>query len=163
MSTSHERGELLRALTTASWLTYAAWLMFLFRQVARATTVTAQQFGGVWDQRIEVMSFVVLPPNALILVPAAGAAATASWLAGADQTLDLAIQLRMIRWSAIFQGFLAVASILSIVVNETGSPTEAQDLSIRVAGLATCAAIAVLLRTIERLRPGREIDPGSND
>lgn len=161
MSTTQDREVLVRSLVVAGWLSYTAWLMFLFRQVARTVSVGGQPFAGVWDQRIEVMSFTVLPPNALILVPAAIAAIVAIWLTEQNQTLDLAVQIRIVRWSAVLQVVIAVVSVLSIIINDTGSPTEAQDLAMRFSGLLISASIIVLTRTVERLRPGHTDQPSA--
>ena len=146
--------EFVRAITSAGWFAFLAWLLFLFRQIARVVNVGEQQFAGLWDQRIEVLSFIVLPPNVALLVPSAIAATAATYLAGPTQTVDLAVQIRIVRWAAILQSAIAVVSAMSIVVNETGSPTEAQDLSMRFAGLSMSVGIIVLTRATERSSPG---------
>lgn len=62
------------ALTTAGWLVLAAYLLLLIAQIRRAFAVTVSSFeDGVWGQRIETVSFVTLPQNLVILVPAAAA------------------------------------------------------------------------------------------
>jgi len=62
------------ALTTAGWLVLAAYLLLLIAQIRRAFAVTVASFeDGVWGQRIELVSFVTLPQNLVILVPAAAA------------------------------------------------------------------------------------------
>ena len=60
------------ALTTTGWLVLAAYLLLLIAQIRRAFAVTVASFeDGVWGQRIELVSFVTLPQNLVILVPAA--------------------------------------------------------------------------------------------
>ena len=62
------------ALTTAGWLVLAAYLLLLIAQIRRAFAITVASFeDGVWGQRIEAVSFVTLPQNLVILVPAAAA------------------------------------------------------------------------------------------
>ena len=62
------------ALTTAGWLVLSAYLLLLVSQIRRALAVRVASFeDGVWGQRIELVSFVTLPSNVVILVPAAGA------------------------------------------------------------------------------------------
>jgi hypothetical protein len=64
------------ALTTAGWLVLSAYLLFLIGQIRRAIAVRVGSFeDGVWGQRIELVSFVTLPQNIVILVPAAAAGA----------------------------------------------------------------------------------------
>jgi hypothetical protein len=69
------------ALTTAGWLVLAAYLLLLIAQIRRAFAVTVSSFeDGVWGQRIETVSFVTLPQNLVILVPAAAAGVAAVML-----------------------------------------------------------------------------------
>ena len=69
------------ALTTAGWLVLAAYLLLLIAQIRRAFAVTVASFeDGVWGQRIETVSFVTLPQNLVILVPAAAAGVAAVML-----------------------------------------------------------------------------------
>lgn len=151
---STSRSDLVQALTTAGWFTFVAWLGFLFWVIGRVVRVGEQQFGGVWEQRIEVLSFIALPPNSVMLVPAALLACCASWLSGPVQSLSVAVLLRLVRWAAL--GLVAVSAIsfVSILVNETGSPTETQDLAQRVSGILMGVAIAKVTSAIERLSPG---------
>ncbi len=151
---STSRSDLVGALTTAGWLAFLSWLLFLFRQISRFTRVGEQPFAGVWEQRIEVLSFVVLPPNSLILVPAAILACTAAWLAGPTESLSLAVQLRVVRWAAVLQMAIALVSIVSIIVNETGSPTESQDIAQRISGILMSLAILKVAGAVERQSPG---------
>ena len=66
------------ALTTAGWLVLAAYLLLLIAQIRRAFAITVGSFeDGVWGQRIETVSFVTLPQNLVILVPAAAAGVAA--------------------------------------------------------------------------------------
>ena len=149
-----DRSELIRAFTTAGWLAFVCWLGFLFWVIGRVVRVGEQRFGGVWEQRIEVMSFILLPPNALILVPAAILACLAAWMSGPAESLSLAVLLRMVTWAAITQVGVGVLSIMSILFTETGSPTEAQDLAQRVAGICMMSAITIVTRALERTTPG---------
>ncbi|MEL6893901.1 MAG: hypothetical protein AAFP84_20080 [Actinomycetota bacterium] len=148
--------DLVRALTTAGWFAFVAWALFLFRQVGRVTQIGEQAFAGVWEQRIEVLSFLVLPPNSVTLVPAAALAVAATWMSGPTQTFDLAVQLRLVRWAAILQGVIAAVSALTILSTETGSPTEAQDIALRISGLLMASAIVVVTRATERSSPAWE-------
>lgn len=149
-----DRAALLRALTNAGILCFVAWLLFLLRQADRVLRVTEQRFAGPWDQRIEVISFIVAPPNCLMLAPAAICAIAATWLAGPAQELDQAILLRIVRWSANLLVGIAALSIISIIVNESDSPFRVGDIATRVSGALVAVAIARLARVTERASPG---------
>ena len=76
-----DRQRWAMALTTAGWLVLAAYLLLLIAQIRRAFAVTVASFeDGVWGQRIETVSFVTLPQNLVILVPAAAAGVAAVML-----------------------------------------------------------------------------------
>lgn len=146
--------SVVRALTSAGKLCYLGWLLFFFRQVERVVRVSPQQFAGVWDQRLEVLSFIVLPPNILVLVPAAACAAAATWLAGPSQELDLAILLRLVRWTANLQAVIALTSAVSVVFNDTRSPTQVGDVAIRIGAFAFAVAISRFCRAAGATAPG---------
>ncbi len=148
------RSDLIRALTTAGWFAFVAWLGFVFWVIGRVTRVSAQQFGGVWEQRIEVMSFIALPPNSVMLIPAALLASVAAWMSGPAESLSVAVLLRLVRWAAIGQVVVSAASIVSILVNETGSPTEVQDIGQRVSGVLMSLAVITVSSAVERRSPG---------
>lgn len=146
--------DLTRALTSAAIFCYLGWLLFFFRQVERVLRVSPQRFAGLWDQRLEVLSFAVLPPNILIIVPAALCASAATWLAGPSQELDLAILLRLTRWSANLMGGVAAASAVSTLITDSGSSTRLGEASMRVAGLMFAIAISRFCQVAGRRAPG---------
>ena len=75
---AHERHRWSVALTGAGWMVLAAYLLLLIAQIRRAFAVTVSSFeDGVWGERIETISFVTLPQNLVILVPAAAAGVAA--------------------------------------------------------------------------------------
>lgn len=154
MTEIESRPSLVPILTTTGLLAYTAWLLFFFRQIERAVRVSSQPFAGVWSQRIEVLSFVVFPPNVLILVPAAALASAATWMAGPRQTLDLAILLRIVRWSANVLAAIAVAGVVDTIVSDSGSPTRAGDVALRLSGLLFAVAISRMCKAVGRTAPG---------
>lgn len=133
---------------------YLGWLLFFFRQVERVLRVSPQRFAGLWDQRLEVLSFVVLPPNILVIFPTALCASAATWLAGPSQELDLAILLRLTRWSANLMGGVAAASAVSTLITDSGSSTRLGEASMRIAGLMFALAISGFCRVAGRRAPG---------
>lgn len=151
---TYNRATLIRALTSAGMLCYLAWILFFFRQVERAFRVSPQRFAGLWDQRLEVLSFVVLPPNIVIIIPAAACASAATWLAGPAQEFDLAILLRLTRWTVNLLGGIAAISAVSTFINDNGSPTHVGDAAIRVGGLLFAVAISQFCRIAGQQAPG---------
>ena len=135
-------------------LCYLGWLLFLFVQMERVLRVGPQAFGGLWDQRIEVLSFIVLPPNILVLVPAAACAATATWLAGPSQELDLAILLRLVRWSANLQAAIAVVSAVNSALGGGNDPSRIGDIAIRVSAFVFALATSRFCRAAGATAPG---------
>ena len=152
--TRPEHPQIIGSLTTFGILTYVAWLIFLFRQVERVARVTEQRFAGEWDQRLEVLSFMVLPPNTLLILPPAIAAAAATWVAGPTQQLELAILLRLARWSANLMMAIAAVSGVATLVNDTGSPTRIGDFGLRIGGFLIALAASRLCRDAGRTAPG---------
>ncbi len=81
--TDGEREHWSRLLTKVGWLFTLAELAIAAAIVNRARAVTTSSFeDGVWGQRAEILSFLSLPQNVVVLVPAA-AAAVAGTLIGA--------------------------------------------------------------------------------
>jgi hypothetical protein len=144
---------LIRALTRSGLLLFAAWAVSLFWQLNQAVRVSSQPFAGLWDQRIEVLSFVVLPPNVLMLVPAAACAVAATVLASDDQQLDLAILLRLCRWSANLLAVIAIVSMLNSVINDVGSQSLIADIGLRASGLIVAVSVSTLCSVVERSTP----------
>jgi len=86
----------------------------LVAQVRRAALLDSSSFeDGVWGQRIEWMSFVSLPQNMVVLVPAAACAALASVLVA-----DLA--RRRALWSAQLNRVTAGANLVAIGLGTLG-------------------------------------------
>src|SRR3954447_5584339 len=84
-----ERQRWSLALTTAGWLVLIAYLLLLVAQIRRAFAITVGSFeDGVWGERIETISFVTLPQNLVVLVPAA-AAGVAAVLLLHDTSIEL--------------------------------------------------------------------------
>lgn len=141
-------------LTTASGLAFVGWLAFALRQVSLVRRVSEQQFAGVWEQRLEVLSFLVLAPNIVALAPAAAAAATATWMAGPGQELRLAVILRLIRWSAAIMIVIGGLSIVVTLFGDLDSAGRLEDVMLRIGGMLIAGAMVVVCRGAERTTPG---------
>lgn len=147
-------GNVVHTLTTVAGLCFVGWLAFALRQVSLMRRVGESQLDGIWEQRLEVLSFIVLVPNITAFVPAAAAAATATWLAGPTQELGLAILLRLIRWSAAILILIGAASILNSLVNDFDSPARVEDIALRAGGILIAGAMIVMCRNAGRTAPG---------
>ena len=113
-----DRERWARACVAAGWLVTGSFLLFLIGQIRRALAVKQASFeDGVWGQRVEQVSFVALPQNLVILVPAAAAAVGATWLmlgAGLDQVPWTRQLVRVIAGVSLVTIVLAVLGILDV-------------------------------------------------
>lgn len=113
-----DRERWARAVVTAGWLVTGSYLLFLIGQIRRALAVSQASFeDGVWGQRVEQISFVALPQNLVILVPAAVAAVGATWLmlgAGLDQVPWTRQLVRVVAGVSLVTMVLAVLGILDV-------------------------------------------------
>jgi hypothetical protein len=135
-----DRQRWAMALTTAGWLVLAAYLLLLIAQIRRAFAVTVSSFeDGVWGQRIETVSFVTLPQNLVILVPAAAAGVAAVMLLR-DAPLQLqgswARQLvRVVAGLCYVVVVLAVLGIVDVLMQTPDSVGGTSAILTRVGGI----------------------------
>lgn len=135
-------------------LLYGAWALFLLWTLDRVRRTGATRFAGAWTQRLEALAFITLPPNAPVLFASAAIAAAATWLAGTTQSLDLAILLRLIRWSANAMVVVSVASSISIVLTDVEGPDERATFVFRFGGSLFAGATSYLCLAAGRNAPG---------
>ena len=136
----HDRQRWAVALTTAGWLVLAAYLLLLIAQVRRAFAVTVSSFeDGVWGQRIELVSFVALPQNLVILVPAAAAGVAAvTLLRDTPEALQGSWARQLVR---VVAGLcyvivaLAVLGILDVLMQTPDSVGGTSAILTRVGGI----------------------------
>jgi len=150
------------ALTTAGWLVLAAYLLLLIAQIRRAFAVTVGSFeDGVWGQRIELVSFVTLPQNLVILVPAAAAGVGAVMLLhDATQELQVSWARQLVRITAGLNYVvvaLAVLGIVDVFMQTPDSIGGTTAILTRVGGILM--AIAMIRVCLEAERTA--IDAGS--
>ncbi len=149
--TPERRADLVRTLTIAGWLLLGGTFGFIAFQIDRVRGVTEQPFAGLWDQRIEVLSFLMLPPNLVVLAPAVGVAATAMWIAGPDADVWLTTLVRLTAGLAIALAVIGVLSIVSIMARNDGGPVDVESIFLRLGGVAMAAGLALLCRAADRL------------
>ena len=150
----------IRWITTAThvgWLTLTAYLALIIIELRRAAAISESRFeDGVWGQRIEIVSFVALPQNAVILVPPAIAAAVAGALIATlhpDDRPDLTWSRRLARVT----GGLAIVVIALAVIGIIGIPFRYADpLADLAAIVGRLAGVAIALAVIRLCRESAE-------
>jgi hypothetical protein len=144
-----------RALTTAGWLVLFAYLLFLIGQIRRAMAVKVGSFeDGVWGQRIELVSFVTLPQNLVILVPAAAAAVVAIVLLREqpdDMRHSWAPQLiRIVAGVSYVVVALAVLGIIDVLAQTPDSVGGTAAMLNRIGGILMAIAMIRVCLEAER-------------
>ena len=150
----------IRWITTAThvgWLTLTAYVALIIIELRRAAAISESRFeDGVWGQRIEIVSFVALPQNAVILVPPAIAAAVAGALIATlhpDDRPDLTWSRRLARVT----GGLAIVVIALAVIGIIGIPFRYADpLADLAAIVGRLAGVAISLAVIRLCRESAE-------
>ncbi len=148
--TPERRADLVRQLTIAAWLLLGGPIGFIAFQLDRVRRVGAQPFASVWEQRIEVLSFLMLPPNLAVLVPVVLVAAGATWLAGAERDPWLATLLRLAAGLAITFAVIGVISIATIVTSDEAGDANDAGVFLRLGGVAMAAGLAMICRIADR-------------
>jgi hypothetical protein len=149
--TPERRAGIVRNLTIAGWLLLGGPVGFVLFQLDRVRRIGDQPFASVWDQRIEVLSFLMLPPNQTVLVPVVFVAAVAIWLAGDDRDAWLTTLLRVSAALAITFAVIGAISIVSILARDDAGTFDTDSVFLRFGGIAMAAGLALLCRTADRL------------
>ncbi len=149
--TPERRADLVRNLTVVGWLLLGGPIGFMSFQIERLRGVTEQPFAGVWDQRIEVLSFLMLPPNLVVLVPVVFVSALTVWLAGAEADPWATTLLRVSAALAIIFATIGVISIVSIMMRDDAGTFDTDSVLLRLGGVAMSAALTLICRTADRL------------
>jgi hypothetical protein len=148
--TPQRRADLVRNLTIAGWLLLGGPIGFLLFQLDRVRRIGSQPFASVWDQRIEVLSFLMLPPNQTVLVPVVFVAAVAIWLTDGDHDVWLTTLLRLSAALAITFVVIGVISIVSILARDDAGTFDTDSIFLRFGGIAMAAGLALICRTADR-------------
>jgi len=149
--TPERRAHLVGQLTITGWLLFGGPIGFFAFQLDRVRRVSEQQFATVWDQRIEVLSFLMLPPNLVTLAPVAAVALTAAWLSGTDPDPWLSTLVRLIAGLAITLAVFGALSIVSILLRDDLGPFEFDGIAIRLGGISMAAGLTLACRLADRL------------
>lgn len=165
--TSTDRTTLIRSLTLSGWLLLGGSLGLIAFQLDRARSVSGARFAGAWDQRIEVLSFLMLPPNLVVLTPAATVATVTTWLAGtwfSDRDRDPWLQtlVRLVIGIACAMFLIGIVAIVSIGLRDSGGPSEVDAVLLRLGGMSLAAGIAVACRAADRFAQQRHDNHGQS-
>ena len=146
--------DLIKVLTRVGILLYVAWALWLFQVMYRVSNVAGGVSAGVWEQRIETLAFIGFLPNLAALALPAIAASAATWLAGPTQQLELAILLRLTRWTANALVGVAVLSIVIPAFGTSGGLDDVGTVAFRASGAIGAFAISTLCLAAGRTAPG---------
>ncbi len=148
--TPERRADVVRNLTIAGWFLLGGPIGFLLFQLDRVRRIGSQPFASVWDQRIEVLSFLMLPPNQTVLVPVVFVAAVAIWLTDGDRDVWLTTLLRLSAALAITFVIIGAISIVSILARDDAGTFDTDSVFLRFGGIAMAAGLALICRTADR-------------
>jgi hypothetical protein len=138
------RAALVQQLTIIGWLFLGGEFGFILFQSERVRTVDGTRFATAWDQRIEVLSFIMLPPNLVALVPAAVVAAVTAYLAGSQRSSWLDALLRVTAGIAITLFGVGIAAIVEVATR--AGDVDFDSIFLRLGGMSIAAGIAWLCR-----------------
>jgi hypothetical protein len=141
--------ELVHQLTIVGWLLLGGEFGFILFQMERVRTVDGTRFATAWDQRIEVLSFLMLPPNLATLAPAAAVAALTTYLAGRERSAWLDVLLRLVAGIAIVLAAVGVAAIAEVATRV--GELDLDSIFFRLGGISIAVGIAWLCRTVDVL------------
>jgi hypothetical protein len=141
--------ELVHQLTIVGWLLLGGEFGFILFQMERVRTVDGTRFATAWDQRIEVLSFLMLPPNLATLAPAAAVAALTTYLAGRERSAWLDVLLRVVAGIAIVLAAVGVAAIAEVATRV--GELDLDSIFFRFGGISIAVGIAWLCRTVDVL------------
>ncbi len=140
--------QLIDRLTLAGWLLLAGELGFILFQVQRVRTVDGTRFATAWSQRIEVLGFMMLPPNLIVLGPAVAVAAVTVFLAGRERGPWLEMLLRVTAATSITMFFVGIVSIIEIFTRS--GTVEFDSVFLRLGGMGFAAGFAILCWTADQ-------------
>ena len=152
--TNNSTTDIITVLTRVGIVLYAAWALWLFQVMYRVTQVAGGVSAGLWEQRIETLAFLGFLPNLSALALPAIAAAVATWMAGPTQQLELAILLRLIRWTANALIAVAILSVVVPVFGTSGGLDDVGTVAFRLSGAVGAFAISTLCLAAGRTAPG---------
>ncbi len=114
-------------------------------------------FASAWEQRVEVLSFMMLPPNLIVLAPSVLVAAWAAQQAGRERGPTLTFLLRVNAAIAATMAGIGVVSIATIIGDGNGAPA-LEAIYLRLGGISLAIGLFMICRLADRLGGPREPD-----
>jgi hypothetical protein len=152
-----DRDRWAATLGTAGWLFLVAWLALLVTQLRRAAILKSSPFeDGVWGQRAEIVSFVTLPQNLVVLVPAVACAALAAALTSPHPEMQSIWRTRLNRFAAgacYVAIALATFGILDVFAQNPDSDGAVAAVLPRAAGVLMAVGMVRVCLLVERQTP----------
>ena len=149
-----ERLRWARTLALVGWLFVLAYVGFIMWQVRRAFLITEGSFeDGLWWQRVEQISFLSLPQNLMVLVPAAACAALGTVLVRSqvDPTVVNLSQLtRVVAGIASVVIIIAALGIVGIFFRNADGVGDLAAFVLRLGGIAMAVAVIRICLEAER-------------
>lgn len=132
----------------------AAYVGYIMWQVRRAFQITEGSFeDGLWWQRVEQISFLSLPQNLMVLVPAAACAAMGSVLVRAavdHAVINLSQLTRVVAGLALVAIAIAALGIVGIFFRNPDGVGDLAAFVLRLGGIAMASAIIRICLEVER-------------
>jgi MFS family permease len=138
------RATLVQQLTIIGWLFLGGQFGFVLFQMERVRTVDGTRFATAWGQRIEVLSFLMLPPNLVTLVPAAAVAAVTVFLAGSQRSSWLDVLLRVTAGIALTLIGVGIAAVVEVATRN--GDIDFDSIFLRLGGISIAMGIAWMCR-----------------
>lgn len=148
-----ERVRWARTLTSAGWLFVLSYLGFITWQIRLAFATSEASFeDGLWWQRVEQISFLALPQNLMVLVPAAAAAAVGTLLVRGIVDRSVLALAQLVRIVAGLSYVVIAIAALGIIGIFFRTPDGVGDLAafvLRLGGIAmSVGMIKICLETV---------------
>ncbi len=128
-----------RATGVAGWLFLLAYLGVVTGIVRRAASLNSGSFeDGLWWQRVEIISFVALPQNVVVLVPAVAAGVVGTVVARSiiDQSVIRLRQLvRVAAGTCYVVIVLGALGIIGVFVRNSDAVGDLEPLLGRIGGI----------------------------
>jgi hypothetical protein len=149
-----ERWRWAGALTTAGWCFFVAYLLLVVAQFRRAFAIRTSSFpDGVWGQRAETISFVALPQQVIVLVPAVAAGVAAVLVGRSTDGGPGPWSVQLVRlaagtcYVAMALAFIGIIDVFAQAPDALGSIF---DILVRLAGVVVAAGLVRLCLEVER-------------
>lgn len=141
-----DRERWSRILSLAGWCSFASYLAIVLSTLDRVRVAPSSRvFGSVWDQRLELLSFAMIPQQIVVLAPAVAIVVVFGMGAlDGPRRPWLRCSVEATSIVAIVVGLLDVASTLRR--DRDGGPVEWSEIFLRLGGVMLASSYVALCR-----------------